>query len=218
MGLLIALTIIGCSKQENEDLPLTKSATVVQAEFLAVIQKQEFKNLVISKFNDLNKGKDDNNGVVIVSRRFSQFFGFSSAEGFIWIYDLDEQFLIKLFSEDRAQFFFRSNDPTVEVYDYEDNLMYSNLCQENKTGHLQVSLISDYDFFDFGPFQIYFIAPPFDSANILKANSKVFDGAQINFETGEISCGEINTEKKLNITSLFRDNSGNHPVINISLK
>ena len=220
--LIILLTVIvtGCSLENPKELEEPLQTFSSKADFKATIKSEKFQEFVKEKFRVLNKGKENNNGVIVVSRGFNQFFGFFTPDYTIGIYDFDEQFLLKIFSEDRAQFFIRSNEPTVEVLDRDFNLLYSNLCQERKTGHLQVSLISDYDFFDFGPFQVYFFKPPFDSANILKANSNVYDGVEIDYETGEVSCTEPTTIRKLNITSLFRDNSanGNPPLINITLK
>ena len=216
---IMALFIFGCNTSETETQIDDPTSAMKE-----LIQNPDFQNAINSSAalrSENSKDENNGNGVMIADTGLFQFFIFSTPDNIIFSYAPDGNFFVKVMSEDKAQFFVRTNEPHYEILDPDWNFMYSNLCDEKKVGHLNVNLTSGYDFLDFGPdFQLYFPAPPFTSANILTASGKVNDAAQIINEFGEIECNEPTLEMKLSITSLFRDNShnGNEPVIKVTLK
>lgn len=211
---LLALFIFGCSSPDEK--VEFDNETLVSESFL---EKTDFNNIRNQVSKMASSKNSNNNGVMFFEKAgaFSNFLGFFNFPELILIYKLNDEgnpdplIDVKVFDDNKAQFSANIRDPYVEVSNLiTGEILYSNLCNEKKTGHLHINWTAPYSVIDFGFGPLFMSGDPMESStpNNLQLSVKIDDGFVLtNPDTGEGDCTEVSSETNLKIISIGRDNN-----------
>lgn len=209
---IMALFIFSCDSAESE-LQTPKDISLT-SQFLQNTNLVD--NGIMSR--KANSKNENSNGVIVVEGggAFSNFIGFFAFPYLVFVYDLNEDGSpepmvdVKIFNDDKAQFTANINRPIVEISNLiTGEIVYSNICDDKKIGHLQVNWIASYDVLDFGFGPMYFANPEgATTTNNLQLSAKVNDSFVLtNPETGEGDCNEATSTRNIKLTSVDRINN-----------
>ncbi|MFC4721328.1 hypothetical protein ACFO5O_03260 [Geojedonia litorea] len=220
---LMALFFFGCSTSETESIQEPNLSFSHSKVVTDLITNSDFTSYLKtkskeSKFYNSRSSNSNGNGVVFVEGggAFSNFVGIVAFPYLVLVYDLNDVDFpeplidVKVFDENRAQFTANVKRPGVEISNlFTGDIMYSNICDDKKIGHLQINVIAPYDVLDFGFGPMYFPnGPEAMTSNNLQLSARVNDSFVLtNPETGEGECYDANNTKNIKLVSIFRDNN-----------
>lgn len=238
--LILILPLIWNCTPDNNEITVNEAendATLHRSPIASILESDSFASFISSyQTNEENFKNENSNGVFFIESAAEFILGVEVFPYLVIIYDesllaggAESLIDVKIFSEDRAQFFSNARNPVVEIYDlsqftgtFWDILVYSNLCSENRRGNLHINLIAPY--IETTSFGFDILSPVFsevETANNLQLSSWVnnngFFASQSDYFNFEFQCvpsGDGSVENKIHLTSLFQQNGGD----NISLK
>lgn len=220
---MMALFIFCCDSAETE-LQTPKDISLT-SQFLQSTKLVD--NGIMSR--KANSKNENNNGVIVVEGggAFSNFIGFITFPYIVVAYDLnvdgspEPMVDVKIFNEDKAQFTANINGPSVEISNLiTGEIVYSNICDEKKIGHLQVNWIASYDVLDFGFGPIYFAnSGDATTTNNLQLSAKVNDSFVLtNPETGDGDCNGATSTRNIKLMFIQKanNNQGLEPLFKLT--
>ena len=218
--LLVALSLaFSCSVDQAADTPELEAVNLKsKSPVMEILSKEGGKESMAGLFNSGNSARGNENGVVFIPNGGDYVACLGIGNNVICFYEIDENNFyrspidIHLLPTGEAQFKSNSKDFVAEIYEINNgafDLIYSNLCFEQRTGNLHINLkgpfelITDDPFVDFDYYRPIFSEA--SSANNLQMNVLVDDRA---FNLDEVNltwdCNtEATTQKNIKITSLF---------------
>ncbi|WP_242157464.1 hypothetical protein [Aestuariivivens sediminis] len=211
---VVAFLIFGCSTSNSEpelsrDSPIKKSFN----------QSLDFTNVVSTVSKMANSKNSNSNGVMFFEKSgaFSNFIGFFDFPNLILVYELNEEgnpdplIDVKVFDENKAQFSANTNNPYVEISNlFTGEILFSNICDDEKIGHFHVNWTAPYSVIDFGFGPLYFPENPEESmtVNNLQLSVQVNNGFVLtNPETGEGDCNSPSAVTNLKIINVAKNNN-----------
>jgi hypothetical protein len=185
---------------------------VIKSPIAEILSKEGGKQSLSVLFSSQATAKGNGNGVVFLKNGADYVACGGSDDGFVCFYEIDEDGFYRspidllFLPNGEAQFKSKSKEFVVEVYDQFANLIYSNLCFEERSGNLHINLKGTYELITDDPFVDfdYYTFSSFSSANNLQLTATVNDAAR-NLDIFNLTwdCADATAEKKLKVTSLF---------------
>lgn len=238
--LILMLPLIWNCTPENNEITANEAeydATLLRSPVASILESDSFKSFINPyQTAEENLKNENSNGVFFIESAAEFILGVEVFPYLVIMYHeslltggVESLIDVKIYSEDRAQFFSNARNPVVEIYDlsqftgtFWDILVYSNLCSENRKGNIHINLTAPY--IETTSFGFDILSPVFsevETANNLQLNSRVnnsgFFGSQSDYFNFVFQCApssEGSVEKKIHLTSLFQQNGG----ANISIK
>ena len=222
------MMVFSCTVNEDADAPeLETTSLKSKSPVMEILSKEGGKKALSSFFTPGNAAKGNGNGVVFIKNAADYVACSFGEDRFVCFYEIDENGFyrspidVKFLPNGEAQFNSSSKDFAVEVYNEVFDLIYSNLCYEERVGNLHINvkapfeLITDDPFVDFDYYRPVF--SEISSANNLQLTAVVNDAAS-NLDEVNLTwdCTDPTSEKRLKVTSLFTP--GGNSNVKISLK
>ena len=218
----IVLLSYGCTAPEaNSDLgefDLEQSQGIISP-IASLLQKKGFKQSLLQRISSSGKNNGIGNGVFVIQNHELYVPCGSDDNYFVCAYAIEDGFYastmnVKFMPDGTAQFFSNKKNVAVEIYTLPDfELIYSNLCMEDKKkSSLHVNLKGNYELIydpDYDIEYYDFIFEEVVSANNMQITATVNDATtNLDIDLLTFDCIEPTTEKKVKVTSLFKQNGG----------
>jgi len=222
-SLLLTFSCSVSEETESQDLEVKTFQT--KSPIAELIAKEGGKKSLAALFGTNSTAKGNGNGVFFIKNGADYVPCSGGEDSFVCFYEIDENGFYKspidvqFLPNGEAQFKSRSKDFVVEVYDEFVNLIYSNLCFEERVGNLHINLKGTYDLItddEFVDFEYYTFSSA-SSANNLQLTAIVDDRARdLDIDNLTWNCGNgPATQKKIKVTSLFKPNGDENIKIRI---
>ncbi|NNK11105.1 MAG: hypothetical protein HKP08_07150 [Flavobacteriaceae bacterium] len=219
ISLFTIFFFFSCSTEEESELQLNDMQTLQTQHPLAGMLATESGRQSLAAFvNARNTAKGNGNGVVFIKNGADYAACGWDDKNAVCIYEIDENGFyrspidVHLLPNGEAQFIGHSKDFAVEVYALPEwELIYSNLCMDEFRGNLHINLKGTYELITDDPFVDFdyytFVEP--SSANNMQITTWVDDAVRnLDIDLLTWDCVDPTTEKKLKVTSLFKQNGG----------
>lgn len=211
------LMIFSCSvSEESETEAIELQSLQIKSPIAEILSTEGGNKSLSALFNSKVTAKGNGNGVVFIKNGADYVACSGGDDSFVCFYEIDQNGFyrspidLQFLPNGEAQFKSKSRDFVVEVYEVNGDgivdLIYSNLCYEDRTGNMHINLkgtyvlITDDPFVDFDYYT--FVTP--SSANNLQINALVNDAARnLDIDNLTWDCVDPTSEKKLKVTSLF---------------
>jgi hypothetical protein len=222
-SLLLTFSCSVSEETESQDLEMNTFQT--KSPIAELIAKKGGKESLAALFSTNSTAKGNGNGVFFIKNGADYVACSGGEDSFVCFYEIDENGFYKspidvqFLPNGEAQFKSRSKDFVIEVYDEFVNLIYSNLCFEERVGNLHINLKGTYDLItddEFVDFEYYTFSSA-SSANNLQLTAIVDDRAR-NLDIDNLTWYCDNgpaTQKKIKVTSLFKPNGDENIKIRI---
>jgi hypothetical protein len=218
--LLACLSVaFSCSVSEEADTQGPDTVSLkAGSPVMEILSKEGGKESLAALFSSSRTSKGNGNGVVFIPNGGDYVIGLGIGNNVIFLYEIDENNFyrspidIQLMPNGDAQFKSSSTDFVAEIYDASNgafDLIYSNLCFDERVGNLHINLKAPFELITDDPFVDFdYYRPVFSeasSANNLQMTVVVDDRA---FNLDEVNltweCNESATiQKRIKLTSLF---------------
>jgi hypothetical protein len=217
-----------CSVSEAPEAELTEVQSVqVKSPIAEILATESGKKSLSALFKPNGSAKGNGNGVIFIENGGGYVGCSFGEEKFVCFYEIGEDGFyapfgdVRILPNGQAQFHIKSKEFAVEVYNADFELIYSNLCLEDRSGNLHANLkspfvlIEDDGFVDFA-----YYSPVFEevsSANNLQLSTVVNDAARnLDIDLLTWDCVEPTSEKRLSVTSI--QSAGGNLNVKIRLK
>ncbi len=219
ISLCILFIFFSCSTGEETNPRIDDGHSFTTQHPLAnMLATESGRQSLTRLFKSDNTAKANGHGVIFI-RNGGDFVACGGDDkNVVCVYEIDENGYYRspidlhILPNGEAQFLAKSKDFAVEVYAMPDwELIYSNLCMEEYRGNLHINLkgtfelIEDDPFYDFD----YYTYVEGSTANNMQITTWVDDAVR-NLDIFELTwdCEYPTSEKRLKVTSLFKQNGG----------
>ncbi len=221
------LLIFSCSvSEESETEVIEMQSLQIKSPIAEILSTERGKASMSALFRPQGTAKGNGNGVVFIKNGADYAACSFGEDSFVCFYEIDENGFyrspidVQFLPNGEAQFKSRSKDFAVEVYNEVFDLIYSNLCYQERVGNLHINVKAPFELITDDPFVDFdYYRPVFDeisSANNLQLTAIVNDAARnLDIDNLTWDCADPTSEKKLKVTSLF--SSGGNMNVNIKL-
>ncbi len=215
IALASLLLIFSCSDSEEPAMEAAEMQGVqIKSPIAEILSTESGKASMSTLFRPRGTAKGNGNGVVFIKNGADYAACSFGEDSFVCFYEIDESGFyrspidVKFLPNGEAQFTSRSKDFAVEVYNEVFDLIYSNLCYEERVGNLHINLKGEFQLITDDPFVDFdYYSPVFDeysSANNLQLTSIVNDAARnLDIDNLTWDCSDPTSEKKLKVTSML---------------
>lgn len=214
--LAFLLIAISCTVNEDADVPEIELVSLkFKSPVMEILSKEGGKKSISALFHSSGTAKGNGNGVIFIPNGADYVACGGFDDNLICFYEIDENNFyrspidVQFLPNGEAQFKSRSKDFVVEIYDEAFNLIYSNLCFEERIGNLHINIKAPFELVTDDPFVDFdYFRPVFEeasSANNLQLTALVDDRAfnlDIDNLTWDCDPGPA-TQKRVKVTSLF---------------
>ncbi len=219
ISLVTLFLFFSCSTEEGAHFRIDEGHSFSTKHPLAGMLATESGRQSLAAFvRSQNTAKENNNGVIMIKNGGDYVACGWDDKNAVCVYEIDEDGFYRspidlhFLPNGEAQFIAQSKDFAVEVYALPDwELVYSNLCMEEYRGNLHINLkgtwvlIDDDDFVDFD----YYTFNEPSSANNMQITTWVDDAVRnLDIDLLTWDCDDPTVEKRLKVTSLFKQNGG----------
>ncbi len=220
IALASMLLIFSCSDPEEPALGVEEMQSIqIKSPIAEILSTERGKASMSALFRPQGTAKGNGNGVVFIKNAADYVACSFGEDSFVCFYEIDENGFyrspidVTFLPNGEAQFNSRSKDFAVEVYNEVFDLIYSNLCYEERVGNLHINVKAPFELITDDPFVDFdYYTPVFSdisSANNLQLTALVNDAARnLDIDNLTWDCTDPTSEKKLKVTSLFTP-SGN---------
>lgn len=225
-SLLLSFSCSVSEETESQDLEVNTFQT--KSPIAELIAREGGNESLSALFSTSSTAKGNGNGVFFIKNGADYVACSGGEDRFVCFYEIDENGFyrspidVQFLPDGEAQFKSRSKDFVVEVYEVDGeivNLIYSNLCFEERDGNLHINLKGTYDLITDDPFVDfdYYTFSSASSANNLQLTAIVDDRAgNLDIDNLIWDCDDGPAiERKIKVTSLFKPNGGQNIKIRI---
>lgn len=186
----------------------------IKSPIAEILSTEKGKASMSALFRPQGTAKGNGNGVVFIKNAADYVACSFGEDSFVCFYEIDENGFyrspidVKFLPNGEAQFNSRSKDFAVEVYNEVFDLIYSNLCYQERVGNLHINVKAPFELITDDPFVDFdYYTPVFDeisSVNNLQLTAIVNDAARnLDIDNLTWDCADPTSEKKLKVTSIL---------------
>lgn len=214
---------LACSVSEAPETEVSEiQSLTIKSPIAEILATENGKESMSNLFKAQRNAKGNGNGVIFIENGGGYVGCSFGEEKFVCFYEIGEDDFyapfgdVRILPNGQAQFHIKSKEFAVEVYNADFDLIYSNLCFDNRRGNLHANLKAPFELITDDPFVDFdYYLPVFDevsSANNLQLSATVNDAARnLDIDLLTWDCVEPTSQKELRVTSL-QSASGNQNV------